>query len=217
MPQHGSFSGDVLQIHVGSVHTVPAQAQEGGQPAAVRPKPAPVARPEIDLGASEHEWKFFVAEFERYKRTTGISGTTVLDELWHCQAKSLRSLMQAEASITSLDTEKSLLEKIKSLAVITLHSAVHLVELRNLQQGQNEPIRKFVARARNIGSSCNLVKKCTGEGCQAEISFLDETVFGVVLAGLRDTNIQQKVLSLAAMKTIQKLEDLVTYVAAEES
>ena len=98
---------DMLQIHVGSVHGVPARGQEGGQPAAVRPKPAPVARPEIDLGASEHEWKFFVAEFERYKRTTGISGTTVLDELWHCQAKSLRSLMQAEASITNLDTEQS--------------------------------------------------------------------------------------------------------------
>ena len=94
-----------ISRHVGSVHAVPARGQAGAQPAAVRPKPAPVARPEIDLGASEHEWKFFVAEFERYKRTTGISGTTVLDELWHCQAKSLRSLMQAEASITSLDTE----------------------------------------------------------------------------------------------------------------
>ena len=37
------------------------------------------------------------------------------------------------------------------------------------------------------------------------------------MAGLRDSNIQQKILSLAAMKTILKLEELVTYVAAEES
>ena len=41
-------------------------------------------------------------------------------------------------------------------------------------------------------------------------------MFGVVLAGIRDSNIQQKILSLAAMKTIQKLEDLIIYVAAEE-
>ena len=197
-------------MHVNSVHTGGGQA--GAQQ--VRPKPAPVSRPEIDLGASEADWRFFIAEFERYKRSTGVNGTTVLDELWHCQAKPLRTLMQAEAT-TDLTTEDLLLAKIKSLAVVTLHSAVHLVELRNLQQGQNEPIRKFVARARNIATSCNLSKKCTG--CQIDVTFLDETVFGVVLAGLKDSNIQQKILSLAAMKTIQKLEDLITYVAAEES
>ena len=129
-------------------------------------------------------------------------------------AKPLRTLMQAE-STAALTTEDLLLAKIKSLAVITLHSAVHLVELRNVPQGQNEPIRKFVARARNNATSCNLSKKCGG--CDTDVSFLDETVFGVVLAGLRDSNIQQKILSLAAMKTIQKLEDLITYVAAEES
>ena len=102
--------------------------------------------------------------------------------------------MQAEAATETLNTEALLLEKIKSLAVVTLHSAVHLVELRNLQQGQNEPIRKFVARARNIASSCNLSKKCTRNGCTADVSFLDEAVFGVVLAGLQDSNIQQTIL-----------------------
>ena len=206
---------DMLKLHVDSVH---CGGQDRAGPATVRPKPAPVSRPEIDLGASEHEWKFFKAEFDRYKRTTGIVGTTVLDELWHCQAKNLRTLMQAETAVSDLDTEQKLLEKIKSLAVVTLHSAVHLVELRNIQQGQSEPIRKFVARARNIASSCNLMKKITGTDCNEDVSFLYETVFGVILAGLlRDTNIQQKILSLAAMKTIQTLEVLVTYVAAEES
>ena len=204
---------DMLQLHTASVHGV--QGGQGQAGAQVRPKPAPVARPEVDLGATEHDWRFFKAEFERYKRTTGITGLTVLDELWHCQTKALRSLMQAEAPSETLDTEAKLLDKMKSLAVVTLHSAVHLVELRNLQQGQHEPIRKFVARARNIATSCDLSKKCAG--CARDVSFLDETVFGVVLAGIRDTNIQQKILSLAAMKTINKLEDLITYVAAEES
>ena len=30
--------------------------QAGAQ---VRPKPAPVSRPEVDLGATEHDWRFF--------------------------------------------------------------------------------------------------------------------------------------------------------------
>ena len=204
---------DMLQIHASSAHPT-APAVGGAAPPAVRPKPAPVSRPEIDLAATEADWRFFMDEFARYKRSTGVDGQTVLDELWHCQSKALRTLMQAEGT-QELTTEDLLLARIKSLAVVTMHSAVHLVQLRNLQQGQAEPIRKFVARARNLASSCNLSKKCSG--CQLDVSFLDETVFGVVLAGLRDNNIQQKILSLAAMKTIQKLEDLVTYVAAEES
>ena len=68
---------DMLKIHIDSVHAV--AGHDGAQPVAVRPKPAPVSRPEINLGASEHEWKFFTAEFERYKRSTGITGTTILD------------------------------------------------------------------------------------------------------------------------------------------
>ena len=118
---------DMLQMHIQAAHGV--MQADGHRDITVRPKLAPVARPEIDLGASEHYWNFFVAEFERYKRATGISGTTVLDELWHCQNKSLRSLMQAESLVPTLNTEALLLEKIKSLAVVTLHSAVHLVEL----------------------------------------------------------------------------------------
>ena len=206
---------DMLQIHAASAHGAHlGGGAGGGGDHSVRPKPAPVSRPEIDLGSSESDWRYFVDEFGRYRRTTGVTGQSVLDELWHCQSKALRTLMQAEGTAT-LTTEELLMAKIKSYAVVTLHSAVHLVELRNMQQGQAEPIRKFVARVRNVATSCDLAKKCSA--CQADVSFLDETIFGVVLAGLRDSNIQQKILSLAAMKTIVKLEELITYVAAEES
>ena len=124
-------------------------------------------------------------------------------------------LLQSDSTMASLDTEKKLLAKLKSLAVTTLHSAVHLIALRDLQQRQAENIRAFIARARATASNCGLSKACSS--CQTEISFVEETLFGVVLAGLHDGNIQQKILSLAAMKTITTLEQLVTYVAAEES
>ena len=84
-----------------------------------------------------------------------------------------------------------------------------------MKQAQAESIRAFIARARSTASNCGLTKPCTG--CQLNVSFVEETLFGVVLAGLYDGNIQQKILSLAAMKTITTLEQLATYVAAEES
>ena len=202
-----------LNQHTTVAHPTPARVP--GQPQAVRPKPAPVQRPEVDLGTTESEWNFFKAEFERYKRTTGIAGQTVIDELWHCQTKQLRVLLQSDSLINSLDTEQKLLDKLKSLAVTTLHSAVHLIALRDLEQGPTENIRAFIARARATASNCGLSKACSS--CQTEVSFVEETLFGVVLAGLHDGNIQQKILSLAAMKTITTLEQLVTYVAAEES
>ena len=201
-----------LTNHTQVAHAQPAITQGI---LSVRPKPAPVQRPEIDLGTSESEWNFFIAEFDRYKRTTGITGQTILDELWHCQTKQLRILLQSDTNVTTLDTEEKLRDKLKSLAVTTLHSSVHLIALRDLQQGSTEGIRAFVARCRATASNCGLTKKC--QGCQEEVSFIEETLFGVVLAGLHDGNIQQKVLSLAAMKTITKLEELVKYVAAEES
>ena len=202
-----------LNQHTTVAHAPPVQAP--GQPHAVRPKPAPVQRPEIDLGTTESDWNFFKAEFERYKRTTGIAGQTVIDELWHCQTKQLRVLLQSDSTTSTLDTEVKLLDKLKSLAVTTLHSAVHLIALRELKQAQAESIRAFIARARSTASNCGLSKPCAG--CTTEVSFVEETLFGVVLAGLFDGNIQQKILSLAAMKTITTLEQLATYVAAEES
>ena len=203
-----------LNQHTQVAH--PAAAPVGGQPHAVRPKPAPVQRPEVDLGTTESEWNFFKSEFDRYKRTTGIAGQTVLDELWHCQTKQLRVLLQSDSVVVAtLDTEQKLMDKLKSLAVTTLHSAVHLIALKDIQQGQAENIRAFIARARATASNCGLSKPCSN--CQTDVSFVEETLFGVVLAGLHDGNIQQKILSLAAMKTITTLEQLVTYVAAEES
>ena len=41
---------------------------------AVRLKPAPVSRPEIDLGASEADWRFFNDKFGKYKRRTDHLG-----------------------------------------------------------------------------------------------------------------------------------------------
>ena len=82
-----------LSLHTQVAHPQAAPGPGHGQPQTVRPKPAPVQRPEIDLGTTESEWNFFKSEFDRYKRTTGIAGQTVLDELWHCTNKAAQDAL----------------------------------------------------------------------------------------------------------------------------
>jgi len=84
-----------------------------------------------------------------------ITGQTVLDELWHCQTKQLRILLQSDTDITTLNTEEKLRDKLKSLAVTILHSSVHLIAHRDLQQGSTEGIRELVARSRTMASNCS--------------------------------------------------------------
>ena len=106
--------------------------------------------------------------------------------------------------------------KIKSLTVVSLHSAVHLVNPYRLQQGIRETVCEFVAQANNIVSNCGLSN--IWSSFDTVNSYLNETVFGVLLAGIiLDVSTQQKIHSLAATKTINTLQEVVvTYVTAEE-
>ena len=40
---------------------------------------------------SEESWRFFLDEWSRYKRQTGIKYQELLDELWNCMTDDLRS------------------------------------------------------------------------------------------------------------------------------
>ena len=188
-------------------------AAGGGQ----RHKPAPVTRPEIDMNTTESEWTFFISEFNRYKRTIGLTTTQeITDELWHCMTKKLKTLMQS-TTIEDAITEQNFLKKIKGLAVVTVHAAVHISQLHNMTQNQTESFKEFVARVTNVANQCDLQVTCPADGCDQVVSYLDPTVYRVALGGIRDSVLQQKIVSLASMKTIKNLQELVQYVTAEEN
>ena len=85
----------LMQAHREDAHgAAPVGGAGGGH---LRHKPAPVPRPEIDMNATESEWTFFKSEFNRYKRTIGLTTTReITDELWHCMTVKLRTLMQSQ-------------------------------------------------------------------------------------------------------------------------
>ena len=199
------------------LHTIQAHS-EASQPVAPGPRPTTKVdkrpRPEIQEDMSEHDWRFFLSEWKDYTRATGITNQNLLDELWSCMSPDLRRLAFDQGGKDDLDSEEKMLSRIRGLAVSVLHAAVHTVSLHEAQQASTESTKAFSARVRGIATNCDLSKTCV---CKKEVSFLDETVYHVVLAGLYDRDMQERALSAAILKTIKDISSLVEFCSAEES
>ena len=155
---------------------------------------------------SESDWSFFLHEWARYTRLTGIKDEILRDELWSCMEESLRQLAFSEGFVAN--TEIELISKIKDLAVTTLHPSVHVVALHQMLQQENESIKAFTARVKGTASNCRLVKTCSKVDCDQEVSYLEETCFHVVMSGLIDQNLREKVLTQAMLNTVKDLPTL---------
>ena len=185
-------------------------------PHSVTAKIDKLCRPAAKRDMTEHEYKFFENEWTRYKRATNISGQLLIDELWNTMGADLKQLAFDQGDVDDLNTEELMLARIKSLAVTVQHAAVHTVALHSAQQHHDESTKAFAARVRGIASNCNLSKK-SGCACNIDVSYLEETVYHVVLAGLKDRDLQERCTSQALLKNITDLKSLVAYCTADES
>ena len=204
---------EFMKLHTQQAHppTVPEPTvREARATTKVDKRPRPVIQEEM----SEHDWRFFQSEWKDYTRATGVTGQHLLDELWSCMSADLRRLAFNQGSKEDLDTEQKMMERIRGLAVSVLHAAVHTVALHEARQSPGESTKAFAARVRGTATNCNLVKACE---CSKPVSFLDETVYHVVLAGLHDSDMQERALSAAILKTITDTASLVEFCSAEES
>ena len=201
----------LMSLHNNQAH--PAGHQGGGEH---RPttKVDKRPRPDVSMEMTEHDWRFFLSEWQDYKRATGVADQHLLDELWSCMTSDLKRLAFDQGGKETLTTEALMLARIRQLAVSILHAAVHTVSLHDSRQSAEESTKAFAARVRGIAANCELTKDC---GCGLKVSFLEETVYHVVMAGLRDREMQDRCLSAAIMKTIKDINSLVEFCSAEES
>ena len=119
-----------LSLHTQQAH--PAQVAEGVAPGPAAHPTCKVdkrARPSVASEMSEHDWRFFLSEWQDYKRATGISGQNMLNELWSCMVPDLKRLAFDQGGKELLNTEALMLARLKLLAVSVLHAAVHTVSL----------------------------------------------------------------------------------------
>ena len=171
-------------------------------------------RPSLKDEATEADLIFFKDSWTRYKRSTGLTGQGVVDQLWACCSQEL-SRSVYDSGVTSEATETALLHAMKKMAVRAQNNLVNVVNFLGMGQDNDEPGGSFAARLKGQASTCDFTIKCATSGCSSETSYMEKMVAHQLVRGLVDPTIQEEVLAHAAsnpeldLASIQKPEKLV--------
>ena len=106
-----------------------------------------------------------------------------------CEQDLETSLFQNTPEIASKN-EADILTAMKALAVVDVAATVRVTELLTTRQEHGEGVRAYVARVRGKANICALDKKCT---CGVTVSYADEVVRWLTLAGLSSPDISREV------------------------
>ena len=68
-----------------------------------------------------------------------------------------------------------------------------------------------------MAGNCNLSKECSNIGCTENISYLEETCYHVVMSGINNQELREKVLTQAMLGVVKDLPTLLSFTSAEES
>ena len=201
-----------MEMHVQAAHAQPRATANAGNKAPKLP------RPTLAEEISEGDWNFFLEQWKRYKRATNLSVEDVTDELWACLSDDLaRQCFDHGANMTTT-TEKDLLALLKAQSIKSQNRLVNIVQYLNLEQRENESITKFIARVRGGAKVCNFQVKCTAAGCNTLVSYSDQLSSHVIVRGLENADIQEKVLALAASEDKDlSLQKITEYALAQET
>ena len=101
----------------------------------------------------------------------------------------------------------------KTLAVREENVMVARVQLHNMRQGHDEPIRNFCARTRSQASIYKLTIPCPN--CATNVNYTDNKFSDVITRGLSDSEIQVDLL--ADKKQDKTLEEIVQFVENKET
>ena len=90
------------------------------------------------------------------------------------------------------------------------------VQLHNMVQEADEPVRNFAARLRGQAAVCKFTILCPNEECQNEVSYQDEMTRDTLAKGLADRDIQLALFS-DQTQTEMSLEDTIRFVKVKEA
>merc|ERR1712082_319554 len=105
---------------------------------------APMERPSIDEGVTEGDWSFFLAEWSRYVEAVGLSNDApgAIRHLWSACSEGLRRALHNDGAREET-VVKSLLQRIKSLAVRRRNNLVNVMTLQGMSQEREEGVHAF--------------------------------------------------------------------------
>ena len=202
----------LLQLHDKNVHP---SAPPNMNPVTAKLERLP--RPVFTLSMTEASWQFKVIEWKSYIGQTPTTPENKLLQLRAACDDDLRQRVYDSGDYAGLDTESKFLARMKDLAVIRIHKSVHLMNLYRMTQESDEAIRAFVARVMGTADMCAMTIKCPKDECGTDVSYRDEVVKQVIIHGMINLEIKQRVLSRCGNGELSTLADLIDYVSAEES
>ena len=201
-----------LEIHTKYGHPVntPGSASSSSSRAEKLP------RPELKEGSTESDYIFFTDAWERYKRSTGLSGQATVDQLWACCSPELSRCVY-DSGVTSSSDETTLLNAMKKLAVRAQNTLVNVVNFLALGQDSDENSTSFSARLRGKAAICNFIVQCKETSCKKDVSYADKMIAHQLVKGLSDGEIQEQVMALAAETPDLDLATIQKFVEAKET
>ena len=203
---------NLLTLHTNAVHPEARPQPAAAAPARVLAK---LPRPVFTLEMTEDAWNFTEIEWESYIQQTASTENQKLLQLRAACDDNLRKRVYDSGGYAQLDTTELLLARIKELAVAKVHRSVHLMNLYKMTQQSDEGIRAFNARLTGTADMCSMNVKCLT--CQVDVSYRDETVKELIIHGMFNQDIRQRVLSRTSNNELTTLKDLVSYISAEEA
>ncbi len=172
-------------------------------------------RPMVNASIDDCDWEVFIDAWDRYKRMCNLSDTDVdnvrLELRASCSSEVNKLLFQyVGSSKLSECSEIELLEHIRSIAVKKVHKEVHRLAFHALFQDQGEPVTQWVARLKAKACLCEFAVPCTCCTPPKSISYAEQEVAQRLVAGLRNREHTQRILSEASsLVTLeQKIERL---------
>ena len=206
-----------LETHSRSAHPQGYAAQAGaGQGGGGGGRQEKLPRPSLDTGITEADWSYFESQWKRYKRSTRLLGQDAIDQLWACASEELGRQCH-DAGITENTTEDDLLATFKQCSIRAQNKLVNVVELLDITQAPEEPASKFISRVKGQANVCDFTVTCPAEGCGTEVSYSDKLCSHVIVRGLEDSEIQERVLALAATEQELSLKKITEFVYAQET
>ena len=188
-------------------------------PAEHAPTPAPgaakaekVKRPTISAAGTSEEWAYFLQRWSDYKAATHLTGSDIVYQLLECCDEMLRKDLTRTFGALASSDESTILKNMKTLAVRQENVMVARVQLQQMRQDRDEPVRAFSARLRGQAGVCSFTVGCT---CTAQVDYSDIMVRDALIRGLADEEIRLDILGES--KQDMSLEEVLTYVEAKES
>ncbi len=171
-------------------------------------KPPKLDRPKVARGISAEEFATWSKRYELWKKSMVIAPSESAGQLLNCCEDSLQDQLISYHSDISDINERTMLERIRELAVLDVATTVRVNELLNTKQGHGEGARAFCARLRGKAVTCEFEVTCSKDGCDQKTSYADNMVRHQLLNGLSSVEIQRDVLGTTNIDTKTLVETL---------